>query len=244
VLDGTSLEGELKAEQNISGTRTHSFRTVCPDADPALLPLLHAKKVEIRVASDDTQLGRTLLVYLLPWVLIVLVWSWISRRTRAMMPGGNPLGMLKSKSHRFEKSTAAPVTFNDIAGLESTKRDLREVVQFLKDPERFQRLGGRVHAACCSWVRPVRAKTLLARAVAGESGVPFFGMSASEFIEMFVGVGAARVRDLFEEAKKNSNSSPGCACCWAAMRRSSSCWAPRRAARKTISRRRPSSLRR
>jgi cell division protease FtsH len=111
---------------------------------------------------------------------------------------------MKNQSRKFDKATSVNVTFDDIAGLKAAKSDLQEIVQFLKEPERFQRLGGKVPRGVLLAGPPGTGKTLLARAVAGESGVPFFSISASEFIEMFVGLGAARVRDLFKEAKKSA----------------------------------------
>jgi cell division protease FtsH len=122
-----------------------------------------------------------------------------------MMTGGGPLGgFIKGRTKKFEKTAQVNVTFDDVAGLLAAKRDLQEIVGFLKEPERFRRLGGKVPRGVLLIGPPGTGKTLLARAVAGESGVPFFSISASEFIEMFVGVGAARVRELFEEAKKNA----------------------------------------
>ena len=111
---------------------------------------------------------------------------------------------MKNQSRKFDKATSVNVTFEDIAGLKAAKRDLQEMVQFLKEPERFQRLGGKVPRGVLLVGPPGTGKTLLARAVAGESGVAFFSISASEFIEMFVGLGAARVRDLFRDAKKSA----------------------------------------
>jgi cell division protease FtsH len=122
-----------------------------------------------------------------------------------MTLSGGPLGgVLKGRGRKFEKNTAPGVTFDDVAGLKSAKQDLQEIVHFLKEPEHFRRLGGKIPRGVLLVGPPGTGKTLLARAVAGESGVPFYSISASEFIELFVGVGAARVRDLFEEAKKNA----------------------------------------
>ncbi len=129
----------------------------------------------------------------------------MSRRAQGMLGAGGPLGaLIKNKSRQFDKATSVNVTFDDIAGLKAAKTDLQEIVQFLKEPERFRRLGGKVPRGVLLVGPPGTGKTLLARAVAGESGVPFFSISASEFIEMFVGLGAARVRDLFREAKKSA----------------------------------------
>ncbi len=141
----------------------------------------------------------------LPWILVLGVWMWLSRRAKGMLAQGNPFGQLtKSKSRRFDSERAPAVTFEDIAGLEGAKRDLQEIVQFLREPDRFRRLGAKVPRGVLLVGPPGTGKTLLARAVAGESRVPFFSINASEFVEMFVGVGAARVRDLFEEAKKSA----------------------------------------
>jgi cell division protease FtsH len=138
-------------------------------------------------------------------VVIFAAWSWISKRAKGMLGAGGPLGgLMKNQSRKFDKATSVNVTFNDIAGLKAAKSDLQEIVQFLKEPERFQRLGGKVPRGVLLAGPPGTGKTLLARAVAGESGVPFFSISGSEFIEMFVGLGAARVRDLFKEAKKSA----------------------------------------
>jgi cell division protease FtsH len=137
--------------------------------------------------------------------LIIGAWFWMSRKAQGMLGTGGPLaGLIKNRSRQFDKATSVNVTFEDIAGLKAAKSDLQEIVQFLKEPERFQRLGGKVPRGVLLAGPPGTGKTLLARAVAGESGVPFFSISASEFIEMFVGLGAARVRDLFREAKKSA----------------------------------------
>src|SRR5690606_3979484 len=129
-------------------------------------------------------------------------WVWLSRRAQSMMGTGGPFGMLKARTRRFEKEGKVSVKFDDVAGLKSAKQDLQEIVQFLKEPERFRKLGGKVPRGVLLVGPPGTGKTLLARAVAGEAGVPFFSINGSEFIELFVGVGASRVRELFEEAKK------------------------------------------
>ena len=153
----------------------------------------------------------TLLIGILPWVILIGAWLWMSRRAQRMMTpggaGGGPLGGFLKRGKRFEKQASREdVTFDDVAGLASAKRDLQEIVQFLEEPERFRKLGGKVPRGVLLVGPPGTGKTLIARAVAGEAGVPFYSISASEFIEMFVGVGAARVRDLFEEAKKHAPS--------------------------------------
>ena len=208
VLKGaTTVEGTLKAAESVRGKPTKLFRSVRPERDDALLPLLRSQHVQIEVTTEEQPFAIQVLLGILPWALIIGGWFWISRRAQKMMAGG-PLGglggILKTKSRKFEKNATVNVTFDDVAGLKSAKQDLQEVVQFLKEPERFRRLGGKVPRGVLLVGPPGTGKTLLARAVAGESGVPFFSISASEFIEMFVGVGAARVRDLFEEAKKSA----------------------------------------
>ncbi|MCL4195801.1 MAG: ATP-dependent zinc metalloprotease FtsH, partial [Thermoguttaceae bacterium] len=144
--------------------------------------------------------------FILPLLLLVGIWVMF-RRTRDQVLGGGGIlaGFSKSPAKRYE-SGDKPVTFDDVAGLESVKGELQEIVEFLKDPKKFQRLGGRVPKGVLLNGPPGTGKTLLGRAVAGEAGVPFFSISGSEFIQMFVGVGASRVRDMFQTAKENSPS--------------------------------------
>jgi cell division protease FtsH len=204
-LKGPVVDGSLKQPEKVAGVQTKTFHTLRPEGDDSLLQLLHQKRARIEVKTEEQPFAVQLLLSLLPWLVIIGGWVWISNRAQKMMTGAGPLGgILKTRSHKFEKSTTVNVTFDDVAGLKSAKRDLQEVVQFLKEPERFRRLGGKVPRGVLLVGPPGTGKTLLARAVAGESGVPFYSISASEFIEMFVGVGAARVRELFAEAKKNA----------------------------------------
>src|SRR4051812_5749212 len=207
VLTGQTIDGELSAKQKVDGQTLQKFRTLMPAEDAALLPLLRDKHVELHVASEEPPLLLTLAINLLPFALIVGMLVWMSRRTQKMMASGGPLGgFLKGRNKKFEFEAQPNVTLADVAGLKGVKADLQEVVGFLKEPERFRRLGGRVPRGVLLIGPPGTGKTLLARAVAGESGVPFYSISASEFIEMFVGVGAARVRELFQDAKKNAPS--------------------------------------
>ncbi|REJ96594.1 MAG: ATP-dependent zinc metalloprotease FtsH [Planctomycetota bacterium] len=138
-------------------------------------------------------------------LFFVAIWIMFRRARDQFLGGGLLSGFTKSPARRYE-AEAEPVTFKDVAGLEGVKRDLEEIVEFLKDPERFERLGGRVPKGVLLMGPPGTGKTLLARAVAGEAGVPFFSISGSEFIQMFVGVGAGRVRDLFKTAKDSAPS--------------------------------------
>jgi cell division protease FtsH len=202
TIRGQEVTGKLKVKAEIQGRLSEQFSTLLPQQqDNELLPLLRSKNVDITVRSEEPPLPLQILLNFAPYLLLIGVWVWLSRRAQSMMAGG-PFGILKGKPRRFEKEAQVNVTFDDVAGLKSAKQDLREVVEFLKEPERFRRLGGKVPRGVLLVGPPGTGKTLLARAVAGESGVPFFSISGSEFIELFVGVGASRVRELFEEAKK------------------------------------------
>jgi len=205
AMSGEAVEATLKSPETVAGRAVQTVHTTAAPNDPALLPLLRQKGVQINVNSQQQSFPVQILISLLPWALIIGFWVWMSRRAKTMLGSGNPFGgMLKNQSRKFDKATSVNVTFDDIAGLKAAKRDLQEVVQFLKQPDRFQRLGGKVPRGVLLIGPPGTGKTLLARAVAGESGVPFYSISASEFIEMFVGLGAARVRDLFRDAKKSA----------------------------------------
>ncbi len=204
VLRGQTIEGKFRGKDKIGDSELEHFRSMMPLEDQQLLPILRQQGVSIRVTSEEQPFFVQILMALLPWVLVIGAWVWLSRRARSML-GAGPLGFLnKGGTRKFDKTTEVGVTFEDVAGLKAAKRDLEEVVGFLKEPERYRRLGGKVPRGVLLVGPPGTGKTLLARAVAGESGVPFYSISASEFIEMFVGVGAARVRDLFAEAKKSA----------------------------------------
>lgn len=204
TLRGQAIKGQYKSGRNAAEGTSGQFQCHAPREDPALLPLLRQQGVTVTVADENQPAIVQLLMALLPWVLIIGLWIWMSKRARSAM-GGGPMGnLIKGKAKKFEPMHDPEVSFKDVAGHLSAKRDLEEVVGFLKQPERYKRLGGHVPRGILLVGPPGTGKTLLARAVAGESGVPFYSISASEFIEMFVGVGAARVRELFEEAKKNA----------------------------------------
>jgi cell division protease FtsH len=203
TLRGQSVTGRFSQPATVDGRKLQTFRTMLPaQGDTELLALLRKQGVVVEVRSEEQPLGLQILMSLLPFALIVGAWVWLSRRAQNMMGPGGPLGMLKGRSRRFEKESQVSAKFDDVAGLKSAKGDLVEIVQFLKEPERYRRLGGRVPHGVLLVGPPGTGKTLLARAVAGEAGVPFFSINGSEFIELFVGVGASRVRELFEEAKK------------------------------------------
>jgi cell division protease FtsH len=203
TLKGENIVGQLTQPETRDGISFANFQTLRPDPDPDLMSALRKADVKIRVRSQEQPFAVQLIATLLPWILIIGVWIWLSRRAQQMMGGGGPFSnVLKGKSRRFDKQTSVSLSFKDVAGLKSAKQDLKEVVNFLKQPEKFRRLGGKVPRGVLLVGPPGTGKTLLARAVAGEAGVAFFSISGSEFIEMFVGVGASRVRELFAEAKK------------------------------------------
>jgi len=177
---------------------------ISPYAGPELDKALLDKNVAITAQPSTDGTGLLIIAYLVGTVLIFgFVWMMFRRARDQFMGGGILGGFSKSPAKRYETNGKA-VTFADVAGLEGVKHDLEEIVEFLKNPEKFQRLGGRVPKGILLMGPPGTGKTLLARAVAGEAGVPFFSISGSEFIQMFVGVGASRVRDMFKTAKEAS----------------------------------------
>jgi cell division protease FtsH len=206
VPDGVKSSGEAGAKSAPVERYSIDFKTVLPTAEmdnQALVKEMMSQGVVIhsRVPSENS--GMFLFIYLvLPLLLVGGLWWFMIRRTRDQFLGGGGIlsGFSKSPAKRYE-TTRRQITFADVAGLEGVKHDLQEVVEFLKSPEKFQRLGGHVPKGILLMGPPGTGKTLLARAVAGEAAVPFFSISGSEFIQMFVGVGASRVRDMFKTAK-------------------------------------------
>ncbi len=183
-------------------TDNRAFATYAPN-DPSLVQSLYKKNVSItaKPPSENTNWLMTLLVNGLPLIAIIGVWIFLSRQMQGA--GGKAMGFGKSKAKLLTEAHGR-VTFEDVAGVDEAKEDLQEIVEFLRDPQRFQKLGGRIPRGVLLVGPPGTGKTLLARAIAGEANVPFFTISGSDFVEMFVGVGASRVRDMFEQAKKNS----------------------------------------
>lgn len=178
-----------------------NFLVRIPFADTDLVNKFSEAGVKISAEkSDDGWIGY--LITLAPFLLIILLWVFIMRQ----MQGGGPKGLFsfgKSKA-KLMSEDRPKVTFNDVAGADEAKEELAEIIEFLKEPGKFQKLGGKIPKGALLVGPPGTGKTLLARAVAGEAGVPFFSMSGSDFVEMFVGVGASRVRDLFDQGKKNA----------------------------------------
>ena len=178
------------------------FQTFAPE-DPELVKRLEERGVAI-TAKPEAEASQSLVGMLVSWFpmfLILAVWIFFMRQMQGT--GGKALGFGKSKAKLLTEAHGR-VTFEDVAGVDEAKEDLQEIVEFLRDPQKFQRLGGRIPRGVLLVGPPGTGKTLVARAVAGEANVPFFTISGSDFVEMFVGVGASRVRDMFEQAKKNA----------------------------------------
>jgi cell division protease FtsH len=189
--------------QEITGTYTDGsrFHTVAPEGtDYVSLLEDRGVSIEARPSGDDMSFLSVLISWF-PMLLLIAVWIFFMRQMQGA--GGRAMGFGKSKAKLLTEAHGR-VTFDDVAGVDEAKEDLQEIVEFLRDPQKFQRLGGRIPRGVLLVGPPGTGKTLIARAVAGEANVPFFTISGSDFVEMFVGVGASRVRDMFEQAKKNA----------------------------------------
>lgn len=215
-VKGQEVKGEYRVDAIGSEMRSDAadrqgvayFKTVLPSfADPDLVKLLEQQGVVVSASPDKMNLFATLVITLLPWALIIGYFVYMNKRIGEQMGGGGggPFGFAKSKAKRFTLEEVH-ITFNDVAGLENAKNELIEIVDYLKNPQKFLRIGAELPRGILLAGPPGTGKTLMAKAMAGEAGVPFFSISGSEFIEMFVGVGASRVRDLFDTAKKAAPS--------------------------------------
>ncbi len=195
VIEGNEITGSFKGGTN--------FRTITPLADSEMIPTLRKAGVDISVkAKEDTPWYVTILVSWFPMLLLIGVWIFFMRQ---MQMGGGRGAMSFGKTRaKLMEAGGTKVTFKDVAGIEEAKEELSEIIDFLRDPQKFTRLGGRIPKGVLLAGSPGTGKTLLARAIAGEAEVPFFTISGSDFVEMFVGVGASRVRDLFTQGKKNA----------------------------------------
>ncbi len=194
VIQGRTISGQL--------TDGRTFQTYTPE-DSSLVGRLTDKGVRVIAKPEDSDVNP-LLHYLLSWfpmLLLIGVWVFFMRQMQA--GGGRAMGFGKSRARMLTEKQGR-VTFDDVAGIDEAKGELQEIVEFLKDPQKFQRLGGKIPKGVLLVGPPGTGKTLLARAIAGEANVPFFTISGSDFVEMFVGVGASRVRDMFEQGKKNA----------------------------------------
>jgi cell division protease FtsH len=193
TIQGPNVEGKYQDDT--------LFKTYVPD-DPELIAELRNKGVTIQAKpEEDRNFWFTMLVSWGPILLLIGVWIFFMRQMQS--GGGKAMSFGKSRAKLLSDSQT-PVTFNDVAGIDEAKDELEEIVSYLKDPKKFSRLGGRIPKGVLLVGAPGTGKTLLARAIAGEAGVPFFSISGSDFVEMFVGVGASRVRDLFVQGKKNA----------------------------------------
>ncbi len=202
VENGNVASVRLDGEKvYIKGTDNLDYLTVRPSGAD-ILPDLRAAKVEIIASPQETSGFMATLGLWLPFLLLIGVWIYFMNRMQGGGRGG-AMGFGKSRAKLLTEK-AGRVTFDDVAGIDEAKEELEEIVEFLRDPQKFSRLGGKIPKGALLVGPPGTGKTLLARAIAGEAGVPFFTISGSDFVEMFVGVGASRVRDMFEQAKKNA----------------------------------------
>lgn len=207
------VSGQLAKEVNIQfqgekkPAQVKNFQTVLPSFQgEGLLPQLREKNVIITIESAEQGYFWQILVGILPWVLIIGVWILIMKRNQQIQGGPGGLFTFGASKAKLYDTKKPSITFKDVAGMDNVKMELRETIEFLKDPSRFAKLGAKVPKGVLLIGPPGTGKTLLARATAGEAGVPFYSISASEFIEMFVGVGASRVRDMFKKAKDSHPS--------------------------------------
>lgn len=194
TIQGQQITGHFRDGRN--------FTSYAPD-DPELMSRLREQGVRVSAIPTEEE-SPTLWGVLISWFpMLLLIGVWIFFMRQMQGGGGKAMGFGKSRAKLLNEKTGR-VTFDDVAGIEEAKLELEEIVEFLKDPQKFQRLGGKIPKGCLLVGPPGTGKTLLARAIAGEANVPFFTISGSDFVEMFVGVGASRVRDMFEQGKKNA----------------------------------------
>ncbi|WP_170337890.1 ATP-dependent zinc metalloprotease FtsH [Ruegeria arenilitoris] len=197
-VKGVTLDGEQIRYTTGSGG---NFVTIKP-GDAEVTKLLIEKDIPVRAEKQQQSGFQSFLITLLPFLLLIGVWVYFMNRMQGGGKGG-AMGFGKSKAKMLTEKHGR-VTFDDVAGIDEAKEELEEIVEFLRNPQKFSRLGGKIPKGALLVGPPGTGKTLLARAIAGEAGVPFFTISGSDFVEMFVGVGASRVRDMFEQAKKNA----------------------------------------
>jgi cell division protease FtsH len=211
TIEGERITGDLRAlTPGAEEVAERGFVTRVPEfGDPDLLPLVEQHQVELNVIPRQDVPGYTVLLAILPWLILIGVWIYVLRRMGGgrlggMGPGGGDVTDYLSGSAKAEESGGKRVTFADVAGQDSAKREVAELVEYLREPDKYRALGAEVPHGVLLMGPPGTGKTLLARALAGEAEVPYFHISASEFIEVFVGVGASRVRHMFAEAKKRA----------------------------------------
>ena len=195
TIQGEKLTGHLKASPK------QEFHTTIPSSYEDLQKALLANKVNFSIKPPQSNFLPMLLFNVGPFVLLIAIWFFMLRQ---MQSGGNKALSFGKSRARLLSMQQKKITFKDVAGVDEAKEELKEIIEYLREPQKFQKLGGRIPKGVLLVGPPGTGKTLLARAVAGEANVPFFSISGSDFVEMFVGVGASRVRDLFEQGKKNA----------------------------------------
>ncbi len=203
-VDADEVQTVTIEDGQISGhfTSGGEFTTYAPAVTEGLLERLQEKQIEVTARpAQESPIWQTLLIYWFPFLLLIGLWVFFIRQMQA--GGGKAMSFGKSRARLLTENNQR-ITFQDVAGVEESKAELEEIIAFLREPKKFTRLGGRIPKGVLLIGPPGTGKTLLARAVAGEAGVPFFSISGSDFVEMFVGVGASRVRDLFLQGKKNA----------------------------------------
>ena len=193
IVDGTTVTGQY--------TNNDSFRTTIPANDPEMYSIFRSHGVNINNKDQNSNVWVSTLISIAPFALLLGLWFFLLRQ---MQSGGNKAMSFGKSRARLLSMQQKKITFKDVAGVDEAKEELKEIIEFLREAQKFQRLGGRIPKGVLLVGPPGTGKTLLARAVAGEANVPFFSISGSDFVEMFVGVGASRVRDLFEQGKKNA----------------------------------------
>jgi len=194
TIAGNEVHGQLREENS-------ALRTLIPTNFPDIYKTLREKKVNVEIKDAGSSNWVAIVINAIPFVLLLAFWIFMVRQ---MQSGGNKALSFGKSRARLHSSQQKKVTFKDVAGVEEAKEELAEIIEFLREPQKFQKLGGRIPKGVLLIGPPGTGKTLLARAIAGEANVPFFSISGSDFVEMFVGVGASRVRDLFEQGKKNA----------------------------------------
>ena len=211
VIDGDTLRGKFRNPIALAGqqSKVSDFKADIPTGsqpwDVTKMLLDEGKDATDVSAENNGSLLTSIIVPFIPWLILFgLVWFFVLRQLRNSAGAGGMLGNFGRSKHRITSKEHTNVTFDDVAGIEEAKDEVMEIVEFLKNPKKFQRLGGRIPRGVLLVGEPGTGKTLLAKAIAGEADVPFFSISGSDFVEMFVGVGASRVRDLFKQAKDNS----------------------------------------
>ena len=193
LIDGNTVTGHY--------SNNDAFRTTKPDNDPEMYTIFRGHGVNISNKDQNSNAWWGLLIQIAPFALLLGLWFFLLRQ---MQSGGNKAMSFGKSRARLLTMQQKKITFKDVAGVDEAKEELKEIIEFLREAQKFQRLGGRIPKGVLLVGPPGTGKTLLARAVAGEANVPFFSISGSDFVEMFVGVGASRVRDLFEQGKKNA----------------------------------------